>query len=173
MEVALKGRSHAGRITVGNSVQQTRPCSSAVSPDGISGAIRSFTLGYGTCEVPPGAETCAVPITIVFDPPDGKRPPLSDLVKTGQVVRVRGVDAVVFNGGDLQLETADFSVIVSVALPIARGSEQGEQQERLEQALRVVRALEGANGRANALGRNIDFRPKQPTPKAESATPTP
>lgn len=113
-------------------------------------ALRSFTLGYGTCTIDPGQQSCPVPVTIIFDAPDSA-PTLSNSVKAGQL-RLRGVDVAVESGGGLRVEAADvtFSVLVFSATP----------GEPLRQATRIVNQLKGANPKAINITSTSDFTPK-------------
>lgn len=122
-----------------------------VDPDGkmLLPARRSFSIAYGTCEIPPGAEGCPIPLNLVFEAPC-EAPRLS--AKNG-TARVRGIDADVQVQGYLRLETADVTVTIATT-----GT---SLDEITRNSIRIANALQPANAKAKAvLAAGGDFRPK-------------
>jgi hypothetical protein len=133
----------------------------------IRAAARSFDVMYGDCEIPPGSDSCRVPLTMIFYPA-GPAQELSNWVKTGEVVLVRGIPAVVFGDGNLWVETEQVTFTISA---------WGESpEERLETATRILTKLEGANPPASDITQGSLLRPKPrvfPTATPPGAGPTP
>jgi hypothetical protein len=114
-------------------------------------ARRSYSISYGTCDIPKGAEGCRIPLTLMFRAPCETRP-LSDAVRSGTEV-VRGVEAIVETSGYLRFETADFTL--TIAAPAGRDGDV------LRNAKRIAADLQPANAKANAImSPDGQFRPK-------------
>lgn len=120
-------------------------------------ATRSFDISYGTCEIKPHQQSCPVPVSLHFFPVPSA-PVLAPGAKTGEILRLRGIDATVEWDGGLWVETADvtFSISVFAATP----------EERRSQAVRIINQFEGANAKARHITKASDF-----TPKGGAATP--
>jgi hypothetical protein len=131
----------------------------------IKPSVTFYSLGYGTCDVANGSSSCRIPLTLVFYPPCGAGP-APPAVSEGKEVFVRGIDAQVYGGGRLQLDTTDFTVTISPP---------GETPDDvLNNALRIAGQLEGANSKAGHLTKDRDFTPlRRETCPALPAPPTP
>ncbi len=128
----------------------------------VQPAIRSVSLGYGTCEIPPRESQCAVPITIYIYPADHQLP-----VPAGgqRLTTLRGVDVFRYADGHLWIETADFTV--SIGLSFRKGV------NLTDEALRIAANLYGANAKAAGITKDSDFRPKPPPPPTPFPTDPP
>ena len=132
--------------------EYTPPILNPATKDVLVPARRSYSISYGTCEIPQGATGCPVPLTMVFEDPC-EAYPLSQAAKAG-TARVRGVDAIVQAVGGLRFETADFTLTI-----IAVGSSPTEVADN---AKRIAEDLVPANAKARSvLGARADFRPKE------------
>jgi hypothetical protein len=122
---------------------------------------KAFALAYGLCTPSEGSEECTAPISLSISPPDDM--PLSDAVKTGQTVEVRGSEFTVFGDGQLYLRTPDYAVIISAG--------------GLQWAIGVANQLVGANPKGAYITRQTDFEGNLLTgprpPRTPSPVPTP
>jgi hypothetical protein len=145
---------------------QSPPFNHPLTGELIRPSERSYGISYGSCDIPVGADSCPIPITIEFYPPDTGS--LSDSVKTGEKVLVRGIVATVYSDGHLWVETAD----VTFAILAVNGPRDGW----LDSAIRVLSLLEGANAPASHITQGSLLRPKPrvfPTATAPGASPPP
>ena len=108
--------------------------------------VSFYSLGYGSCRAA-SDNGCRIPISLVFDPPCKR---VSNAFVDG-TVRVRGIDAKVYQGGRLQLDTADFTL--DIAPPGAT------EEEILRRSIRIAENLVGANAKASHITRDSDFTP--------------
>jgi len=118
----------------------------------LSAGARGFQIGYGDCEIPPGAEGCPIPVTITIYAPC-RAEPLASRVKEG-VAQVRGVMAVVYGGGAVRVDTDEFSLQVH-----AVGDREDPVETGKQRALKVIENLRGANDAAREYGRGTPFKP--------------
>ena len=103
-------------------------------------ASDSFSFYYGTCEIPPDADACPVPVTVVIDPPCG---PTLNPAFAMESASVRGAEALVKRDGSIRIEGE--SIKISVHPP---GT---SYEERKANSVAIVEALVPANDLANAL----------------------
>lgn len=141
----------------------------------------SWAFGYGTCTTPKGAESCALPITIIIDPcaltVDGRTIP-----KASQPVRsmtVRGAQADISRDGVLTFEQSP--QMIQIYAP-----EGVPADERAANAVKIAEALVPANPLGDALSRGApltaafaaapdtlcrnSFVPAPPAPDSPSAS---
>jgi hypothetical protein len=116
-----------------------------------------FDLAYGACTPLSGRDECTAPISIGMSAADD--PQLSDAVKTGQTVEVRGTEFIVFSDGDLYLHTPQY------AITIAAGG--------LPWAIGVANQLVGANPKGAYITRQTDFYGNALTGPRPTRTPSP
>ncbi len=103
-------------------------------------SAEQFNIAYGDCEIPPNAESCPVPVTIVIDPPRGPTLPAS---RVRERVLLRGVEVMVKVDGSARLELPSMSVSVFTF--------GNDYAERRANALAVFASLKGANDAARQL----------------------
>jgi hypothetical protein len=121
----------------------------------ISPQLTWFTLGYGTCKIPDGKESCNVPLNIDVDPPGDPRDEVAlSQARDEDHLTVRGADAIVSEGRILWIFAEEFTVRIS---PVAQPP---PGQSRLDQALRVASLLVGANPKGSWITTGTDFHPK-------------
>jgi hypothetical protein len=113
----------------------------------LSPVITSFTFGYGTCDIPPLANSCPIPINIDVYASNDALPSLSGV--EGHVT-VRGVDAAIFDRGNLWIVTADFTVSISPSF-----AKDGD--DKLNKSLRIANQLYGANAKAAGVTKTATF----------------
>lgn len=133
------------------------PLTNPMNGEVLVPAKRTYTIAYGTCDIPAGADGCAVPLALVFSAACDTVP-LSEIAKS-RMARVRGVDAIVETSGSLRLETADFTLTIH-----APGS---TAEEVTQNAIRIANDLQPANAKARAalaLAPAGGFRPKGDAP---------
>ena len=114
--------------------------------------IRGFQIGYGDCEIPAGAEGCPIPVSITVYARCYAEP-LAPEVKE-EVVAVRGVNATVYGGGAVRVDTDEFSLQVH-----AVGDREDPVETGKQRALKVIENLRGANDAAREYGRGTPFKP--------------
>jgi hypothetical protein len=118
---------------------------------------QAFALAYGLCTPSEGSEQCTAPISLSISPPDDM--PLSDAVKSGQTVEIRGAEFTVFGDGQLYLRTPEYAIIISAG--------------GLEWAIGVANQLVGANPKGAHITRQTDFYGNPLTGPRPTRTPSP
>lgn len=103
-------------------------------------ASNQYSFGYGDCTIPPGRDSCAIPVTIVVDPPCGLT---LDQRVIKETVAVRGASALVKPDGSMRVETPTYKVSV-----FAPGN---TFEERKANATAIMEALVPANAPATRL----------------------
>lgn len=104
-------------------------------------ATDSYAFAYGTCEIPAGRESCAVPVTIIIDPPCSEFTVDSSFAK--EKTTVRGAEAMVDESGTTWFATPSYKI--SVYPP------GGTYAEKKANAAAIVEGLVPANAAASAL----------------------
>lgn len=115
------------------------------APDGTRShvATDSFTLIYGSCDIPAGRSSCPIPVSIIMYPPCHSS---LDAGAAKETTLVRGAMALVKSDGSLRIEAQSHKLTL-----YAPGA---SIQERKENATRIAEALIPANALAAPLTRN-------------------
>lgn len=108
----------------------------------LHSATDSFAFAYGTCVIPAGRDSCAIPVTIIIDPPCSNFQVSPAFAK--ERVTVRGAEAMVDENGTIWFETPTYKV--SVYPP-----EGGTYAERKGKAVAIMEGLLPANALAAPL----------------------
>ncbi len=69
-----------------------------------------FSFDYGSCEIAAGRESCAVPVTIIIDPPCGQLGVDASFAK--ETAAVRGIEALVDEEGTTWFNTPSYKIAV-------------------------------------------------------------
>lgn len=128
----------------------------------IRPAIRSFAFAYGRCKIAPHAQSCPVPITIIFYPA-ASAPVPDEVVLSDPTINLRGVAATEYNGGSLWFDIAGASFSIDVFAD--------NEKERLSQAIRIAEQLVGANAKAAGITKDKPFPPPSAAVPAATSTP--